>query len=39
MNKHKKELGPVWLTSLALLGILLLEKYRLFKLKIGLKYA
>ncbi len=39
MNKHKKELGPPFLTGIALWGITLLEKYRLFKLKTGLKYA
>ncbi len=39
VGKHWKELGPAPLIALVWLGILLLEKYRLAKLKLGLKYA
>jgi GT2 family glycosyltransferase len=39
VRKHWKELGPAPLIALVWLGILLLEKYRLLKLKLGLKYA
>jgi len=39
VRKHWKELGPAPLIALVWLGILLLEKYRLTKLRLGLKYA
>lgn len=39
VRKHWKELGPAPLIALVWLGIILLEKYRIAKLKLGLKYA
>jgi len=39
IRKHWRELGPVPLMIFVLLGIWILEKYRLVKLKLGLKYA
>ncbi len=39
VKKHWKELGPAPLIALVWLGILLLEKFRIAKLKLGLKYA
>jgi hypothetical protein len=39
VKKHWKELGPAPLIALVWLGIILLEQYRIAKLKLGLKYA
>jgi len=39
MRKHWRELGPAPLVAIVWVGIWILEKYRLTKLKMGLKYA
>lgn len=39
VKKHWKELGPAPLIAVVWLGIWLLEKFRLTKLRLGLKYA
>ena len=39
VRKHWRELGPAPLIALVWLGILLLEKFRIAKLKLGLKHA
>ena len=39
IRKHWRELGPAPIIAIVWLGVWLLEKYRLAKLKVGLKYA
>lgn len=39
IRKHWRELGPLPLIVLVWIGVWLLEKYRLTKLRLGLKYA
>lgn len=39
VRKHWRELGPLPLIALVWVGVWLLEKYRMMKLKLGMKYA
>jgi hypothetical protein len=38
VDKHWRELGPAPIMLVVKLGILLLEKYRLWKIEHGIKY-
>jgi hypothetical protein len=39
VNKHRRELGPEPVMVVVSWGILILEKFRLFKINHGLKYG
>jgi hypothetical protein len=39
VGKHRQELGPGWVMTVVNAGIWVLEKYRLFKINHGFKYA
>ena len=39
VNKHSNELGPLPIILVVKLGIFILEKYRLWKIDKGIKYA